>query len=641
MPNENTNKKRHNFVKIDLGEAGVKEKAKPAVIAGEATTKKTGAVSTLSKEEKKIKSELQEIYKNDDGTMPNMSDFKKRKKRSLFSAFIFLLFSCVFLAVVAWAGFFIFQPQARFAEQDIELRVEGPEKLAVGGEIKYKINYDNNQNVPLAKAALQVRYPEGFVFTSASTEPINGGKNEWELGSLGKNSGGVLEITGNLYGNLGEKQSLRVFFNYTPANFSSEFQKVASLSTDLEALPIEMNVISPEDTTPGVDKEFIMELVIPAELDKTNLALLFEPEGGFSKKESSLASVSDNQYLWNLTSFTDTNSKITIKGSFSPENGQEEIKVLFKIVGWKDNARQAVPYIFYSQEEKIKILQTDLAARLTVNGSVSEITVEPSEELSTGIILKNSGSRPLKNVQARLIYETPSYNNQSLLNWRELDDVEDGEVTGEQVNAQTRRGYIVWDKGQIRDLTQLDPGEELKIDLSIPLKDNSTTDLKQFSSYFISSVVEIKYEDEGQQKMIGSNQIKMTANSDLGLAVKDKVSVSGQNSETHAVNWILGNSFHELKNIKASVEVYGDVLWQEDKLVFSDGTTAEWDAKNKKLTWNIPSMPTSIKNLALQFVVELKSKNPSQTNLTSKISLEAMDAITGKTITKVVDGIAL
>ncbi|MFZ2190194.1 MAG: hypothetical protein WA057_05775 [Candidatus Magasanikiibacteriota bacterium] len=628
IQNNNRENTDHEFVKIDLDKKSIAKKttvSKPIV-------KRKVEKTSVNKGEQKIKKELQEIYKNDDGTMPNMKDFKKKKKRGLARAFMTLLLACSFLAGVAWLGFFVFQPKVQFAENDVVLAIEGKENVMVGEEVKYRVKYNNIQNSSLKNVKLQIRYPEGFVFNNASVKPTNEKQDEWELGSLGQNADNYIDIFGQMYGSLEEKQSFRAFLNYTPDNFSSEFQKVTSLNIQITGSPVEINIKSPNEAVPGSEIEFLVEATNREEIKKDNMFLVMEPAGGFVKTTSSLLNIPDEEYQWSLASFGDKNS-LSIKGSFNPEVGTEEAKVVFKVVGWKDVDRQSDPYVYLMKEVPVKLLKTDLSLNLAINGSINDIKVEPGEVLNTSIILKNAGSSLLKNFSVRLVYETPSYNGLSMLDWRALTDKADGDIIGEQINPQTRRGIINWTSKHISDLRQLDPNEELNIDLNIPFKDSTDVDLTKFIGTNAKVFVEVKYDTDSGQKLLTSNEINMIINSDLKFEVRDQVKQDSQNKDVHTFTWLLSNNYHELKDIEISADIYGDIAWQEENLVVPAGE-AKWDDKEKKLVWKVASMPTSLDVLALQFSFVLNSKNPSQTNLTSKVSVKATDTITGEEILK-------
>jgi len=180
------------------------------------------------------------------------------------------------------------------------------------------------------------------------------------------------------------------------------------------------------------------------------------------------------------------------------------------------------------------------------------------------------------------------------------------------------------------------------IDLSIPLKDkdNKNVDLSKFTSYLSSAVAEIKYESGGVGHTVATNPITMTVNSDFTFELRDEVSENQENKTLHKVTWLLNNSFHEMSNIELSADIYGDVSWQ-DELVEKSAGEFTFDADKKKLTWKINQMPISQDINYFKFGLLLNSENPTQTNLTSKISIKAHDNITGQDITLSNNGIGL
>lgn len=589
--------------------------------------KKAEKIPAPKAEDVKIEKELEAIYRNGDGSMPDMADFEKKPRRSLLRALLVLLFTCVFFGAVVWAGFFIFQPQSKFNENDVILEITGDEQIQAGQLAHYRIRYRNAQSVPLNKANLEARYPDGFIFKEASQTAMNEKNDTWALGAISSQFGGYIDIYGYLYGNFGQKQSLRVFLNYYPSNFSSEFQKVAIFNSEIIGSPVEMEVTAPSEVAAGAEVEFTVALTKPQEPVK-NLALVMEPGGNFNKTSSTLKSDKDNQYQWNFIELSDK-QEIKIRGAFNPT--EEKVEVKFRLLGWKDDNRQEDGYVFVEKTTTLAVLKTELSANLAINGSVADFTVKPGETLTTSMVLKNAGGTALKNLQARLVFETPSFNNRSILDWQQLQDSADGIVTGEQVNAQTRRGIITWTAKQIKALARLDPNKEINIDLSIPIKGAKDTDLTQFISYLASAIVEVKYENGDGRKLISSPLIKMTIDSDLSFEARHAIGVNGNNQEMHKVTWILTNSFHELKNIELRADIYNVDWLPEEAQVVPAGKFA-WDKLNTEVVWKIDAMPTNVDVLALQFGLALKSENPSQTNLTSKVKITAEDAVTGQQI---------
>ena len=616
------------FTRIDLPATEPVKKKVVRKRKPRATVKKTSSFG--APEEKKMKQELKEIYQNDDGTMPNMSNFQKKKSGGAVRAFFTLIFACAFLGAVAWAGFFVFKPKSGFAEKDVTLSISGEEQIVAGQEVHYRVRYRNSQNAPLTKANLQLKYPEGFVFSGASKEPNNDKKDEWILGKLDAQASGYIDIQGKLFGDINKKQSFRAFLNYTPANFNSEFQKVANLNTEITGSPATITVTAPAEAVPGASVEFTVDIIRPSDQLPKNLAFVLEPAGGLSLTLAEPANDKEGLYQWGLAELSEK-VQLKLKGACSPEEGAESADVKFKLLGWKDEKKQGEPYVFWTETKTVKLLKADLSAGLAVNGTMGALNIHPGEVLNAGLVVKNNGQTVLKNLTVKLVFETPSFDKKSMLDWGKLNDKFDGQIDGAQVNDTTRQGSITWTKRQIGGLANLAAGKELAIDINIPLKSGQTIDLIKFTTSAMTAGVEVKYESDGAQKLLSSNQINFIINSDLVLEVRDKVTGDSQDREMHNMDWIVSNSFHELKDIELSADIYGDVIWNDSALNVPAGE-AKFDAAKKQLVWKIPSMPVSVDVLDLKFSVTINQKNPSQTNLTSKVKIKARDISTGQDI---------
>ncbi|KKQ27388.1 MAG: hypothetical protein US42_C0010G0035 [Candidatus Magasanikbacteria bacterium GW2011_GWC2_37_14] len=584
----------------------------------------------------KLNRELKEIYKNGDGSMPNMGNFEKKPQKSFLRALFWLVFSCSFLAVVAWVGFFVLPGNAKFSEDDVVLEISGQEKVVAGSLVHYRINYHNAQNIVLNKTNLEVRYPAGFVFKEASVNPTNEQQDTWDLGNIQGGVSGFVDITGYLNGNFNDKQSLRAFLNYYPSNFNSEFQKVIVFNSEINSLPLEVNIEGPSEVAAGSEVELIINLSQPATPIK-NLQLVLDSAGVFSYTTSSISPNPKIKNTWDLPEIVEA-LQIKIKGSFN-SNGEDASKIKFKLISWPDEKRTGEGFVWLEKEIAYKILKNELAVSLAINGATQDFSLSPENDLNVSLVLKNIGSLTLKNLQPRLFFEAPSFNNKSILDWSNLTDIADGEVTGEQVNDNTRKGVIAWSSKNIGILTSLASNKEVRIDISLPFKTGKNVDLSQFTSYLASVWGEVKYNVD-EEKVLSTGIIKMVINSDLSFESRKEEIKNSTNKDYYKISWILNNSFHDLKDVEISGNWYGDLLWQDDKLVVPAGEV-NYDKEKKNLVWKIKTLPKDLDVVALQFAFVLNTLNPSQTDLSSKITIKATDAVTGEEIVKVVEGFKL
>jgi len=588
-----------------------------------------------------IDEQLTEIYKNGDGSLPDMRHFQVKKRHRFFRAFFLFLFTCVLLGAITWVGFFVLQPRTSFSEDDVILSVSGEETVTLGQEIRYRIRYRNAQSVPLSQATLQIRYPNGFVFKESSVESLTDAHDTWALGTIGSDDSGYIDIYGMLYGDVGEDQSFRAFLNYLPANFSSEFQKVATANIQVKDAPVSFVIEGADTIIPGV--ETTIDLVVrPREEDAgavSSLAVEIEPGEFFIKKSSSLESDEFYDYRWTVDPSTEE-TRIQVTGVFLVPGLDAQVSLPIRVIGWADTGRQGDTYVYGAASYEAVVVRQEISVTPVVNGATTNLNVQPGEILNTSVVVRNNGDTPLTDVEVRAVFDVPSFERQSLLDWVEIFDEADGAIAGEQINDTKRRGTITWNSTDVAGLKNIAPGEEVPIDIRIPVKDREDIELYRFVTSDVTLVAEARYTVNTEKELLSSVPIRMTVNTDLSLEIRDDVSRSDENKEVHTIIWLLGNTFHGLTNISLRADVFGNTTFVADRLVTPAGDVV-YDADTGSIVWSIDAMPTTVDVLPLQFVLLRNDDNPSQSQLVSKVELHATDEVTGEEIILVGDEIVL
>jgi uncharacterized repeat protein (TIGR01451 family) len=590
------------------------EESKPSFRKKRVTSPR-GAKKGMSEQTQKIQTELTSIYENTDGSLPDMSTFEQRRKGSFLRSILMLVCSLALLGGAVYAGLFYLDSGDQFSKQDVFLSIKSEETVTNGEHITYRISYRNAQKLPIAQARLQVRYPEGFVFESASVEPQNEAKNEWSLGTLERNANGYIDIGGKLYGNSGENQSVRVFFTYLPANFSSEFQTVETFITKIDDGALALSVEGADEIVSGVEAPFVIRLK-PKESTQTFTGVVLDITGDNLGIVSSTPAVEKNNTTRIVLPEFTGELAVPVSVRFSG-SGAAAMQVTLS-QGGKTNQEEVV----LSQAQKqVTLTNTDVSLSFALNGASGNMSVRPGETLNNTIRVKNTSAQKVDNVEVKLSFDTPSFQNTSLLKWSAITDPKDGTITGEQRSVDVRRGNIVWTKAQIPALASLDPGEEVSIDLSLPLKTSADTDLSAFPNGGITVMPSVTFAQAAASKTIATEPMELTVLSDTSLRVRHVTE-----GNAHTVTWILENSLHELNTIVLEADVFGDVAWVTENVEKSAGTVA-YDDKTKKIRWEIPTMPPSVDVNSLSFTLRLNSSNPTQTNLTSKVKLSAKDTV--------------
>ena len=579
-----------------------------------------------------VSEQLAEIYKNQDGSLPDMTYFQKRKSQRTLRAFFTLLFACLFLGAVAYAGVFFWEPKQNFSKDGVMVEITGEEKVVSGDIAHYRIRFRNGEKVPITNARVVVHYPSGFEFKESSLPPANDTKTEWDLATLDAGENGFLDIYGVMRGNFGTEQSIRVFLNYTPANFSSEFQAAAAHNIVFNDSPVALTISGPATTMQGQPISLVFTLTSrePTSTHE-NLALVIEPGSGFVLKNSNPASDSFGVWQWSLPTFTGEKS-ITVEGAFAANPESKEHTIKAKILGSTAGVEgQRKTFVLTEKEYTVTFDDAPLLGQFTINGTSEALNVTPGEMLSVNAAIKNNLPVNITNIRAAVTFDAPSYQDKSILNWAKLQDKNSDSVQGEQVGTDIRRGIVSWDKTNISSLGNLVPNAEVPFAFSLPLKTAAEAPLSNFKEHRIVATFEVQYEKDGKKQTFVSAPIDITINSDVSLESTFEKQKNAEGKDDFVVTWNLLNTVHEVKDVKISAQIFGDIKWEAGDLSVSAGKF-EFDPKDKKILWTIDTLPASSKPVVAKFSFVRNTFNPTQTQLVSKVSLSGKDAVTGKDV---------
>lgn len=620
------------FSSISLGDKPKKRRA--------ARRRTTSIETTRSFGKKEITKNLTSIY-SDGGKIPDMRHIKMRRGRPLLKYLCAFIIIGGLLAAAAWSGFFILPGKDRVSASKVELKITGAETLSLGSETTYNISYENKENFRLNNAILTIKYPESFSFSGSSIAADNAGHTEWNIGAILPHQKGNITITGKNYGAMDQAGSWRVFLNYKPENFNSELQKVATFNTKIIQSPFSIAISGPDKATVGNDAKYTFTLVNSGDWwpDKLEVTPIWP----------------NNFYPTSSTPALDKNSKWIITASgIKKMSSSAPVGALNYIVSgkWGDGGvddaaapiKTALILPYNGQQYKVaeaaintELIKNPVSFNLAINGSLKEIYSQPGDMLNITVGIKNTSPDELNKAVVKLTLTAPSVKKQSALQWPDIVDKYDANVEGKQISNTVRQGQMTWNSGKIAELARIKPGQELNIDIQLPVKDIKSFAWEDVDDYKISAAAEISYVDSvGVKQTVASNPLSIILNSDLKFEARDAASEDGV---THEINWILTNNFHPIKNIQLTADVFGDVFFEEPKEV--PAGKFQYDQATKKISWTIPEMPESVDVLVLPFTISLNIKNPTQNTLVSKVRVQAEDAVTGNNLDMMGDEVLL
>lgn len=621
----------------------------PSVTSEEKASKKNGQAKNGRRD---LKRQLAKIYaeaslargrsgRNNANSSPTADLTPPLPSRRKVKILVGLLVFFAFLAAVSWAGFFLFGAGQKFSEENIKVDINAPDKILAGQDITYRLHYANKQKIALANGSLEVRYPDNFQFISANPAPSDKENRAWDLGSLGPYKEGLIEINGKIFGAANSDLTLRAFFNYKPANFNADFQKITTFATHLDSWPLDFVLTGPDELTAGEKASYQISLLNKNENPLNNLEISLTAPPTF-KIESLEPALAKDKNLWKIPVLnSQASSTFKIKGSFSAETiaGPQLILAVLNLREGNNLYQQA------ETSKTTKVSQSVLSLQLAANGTADKQGINFEDKINLAISYENSGETELKDATLRLILDTPSESEKSLLNWSGLEDKNDGAVQGEQRSASQRRGSIIWTKAQIPALAKLKPKDKGLIELSIPVKAKSDLEVKKLSEFKISAYAEAAGKTaDGQSSSVQSNTLELILNTDLNVGVqatlKEKKNLPAQIGQTkydyettYALAWTLTNSLHEATDLQLTATLPENVDWK-NQTSLSAGEIS-FDETTKQVVWKLNRLPTSAPKVTVSFEVGVKAKEADkgkQGTIIEKTRVEAKDKITGENI---------
>lgn len=566
----------------------------------------------IRKEKKDIEKELINIYKDVDGKIPDMSKIEHKKRSKTKLVLIGLVIFFAFLAGLSWLGFFIFKP-GKFSGEGVKLEITSPKEAAGGEEVTYLIKYDNGESVPLGQTEINLRYPEKFIFKEANPQPANS-ENLWSLGSIPAGGTGQIEIKGQLFGEINSSQTLQAVLTYKPADFNSDFQKVAQAVIEIKNSFLEISI-------EGQEKVLVNDKISYKVKYKNNSAAPFQnikikvlyPENFVFDSAKPENEKGDNA-SWLVSSLdSGAEGEIEVLGSFIGDvEGSEEFKMQIGFI--LDDS-------FYLQKEisvAVEVIRGEAPLTLIVNGDNKDRTLSFGDTLNYSIVYKNNSQVEMKDIEMKITLETTSRNNKSLLDWTSLVDENNGQVAGVQVSENLRSGAIAWTGQQVENLSSLSSGEENTINFQIEVKDFEDVRDWQIQDFEIKNLVEMKIRKMGdlisEPKVVQSNSITLKLNSDLKLVAQSRYfnddnvavgygSIPPKVGETTAyrIFWKLTNSLHEIENLKVSAVLPQNINWPNKFEI--DAGEINFNAATREVAWTLNRMPKDVQSVGVNFEI--------------------------------------
>lgn len=578
---------------------------------------------------KKIDEHLQAIYQKEDGEIPDMKKIEIKKTNIFLKSLIFVFFIGVILCVFAWINFFMAPNSKNVAEKYITLEFLGPDKIEFGNEQQYVVKFKNISEKTLNNVTLNLTYPSGFVFNSSTLPTKNSGHNEITLDSLTPFSEKSITISGAIYANNLEEKIWRASLNFQPEDTHSPLLKSVSFTESLENNPFELVLNTPPDISVGKQIVYTFSLKNTRKIAFSNLELVPSFPDGFQITSSSPELSTKDR--WIIKTPLNNNSLLFhVQGIFKTNTDDTGVKAELFITPEKTTNRFQIAQIFSGNIPIPLSSSTEFTGPLIldINNNTESFTASPGEKLILHIQIKNTGKETMQDITTKVSLDSPSFNKQSILDWKTIKDPYDGDIQGEQLNSGLRHGQIIWNKKKIPALEKLEPGQEISFEVILPIKTAGSFNLASLTEHSISILSELTYRINSEQKTFSNKPFSILLNSDVALDVKSSDSKIVDGVKKFPISFIITNTYHPLQEITLSANLSEGLIPTENTFETPAGQ-ATFNSETKKITWHINEMPESVDVLAWELSLSSKEDN---SNLISNITLEATDSVSKQKI---------
>lgn len=433
-----------------------------------------------------IENTLEEMYQEPDGSLPDMKHIDYRGSRAGLMIVFFVLFFLASAAAAAWLGFFLFSPSQKFSENQVVAEITPPSQIIDGVEQEYKVSVSNTGSLALANTRIILKLPEGLLITDSNPKATTERQDSWTLGALDGGDKKIVTFKA-VYGKPKDtSDTLRVFVDYKPSNFNSEFEKIADTPLTVGSEAVEVS-IAKKPTDGGQEFEVKYKNLTDASITNINIGV----DAGSSFKMTkttppakTLAGVVTLQ-IPELPAGKD--GTFLIDGSY-PVSSTPPSSVVATISRMFNGKTIDIAKSELSIEGGSGAGSPSAATKnlfVTANGSDS-ITVKPTDTIKLAITYKNTTGKPVTNVSFTLVGSAPSVKNKSVFDYTNLGTIGDPDVIGKQITPDKREGRVTWIAEKTDVLKQIAPNQTVVIEATIGVKKLESTPKETAASFTLS-----------------------------------------------------------------------------------------------------------------------------------------------------------
>lgn len=472
------------------------------------------------------------------------------------------------IAVILIGGIFWYflssQTSPAMQSNNVLLLIKGPSQITANNEAEYTITYRNGENAGLVGLTLEVFYPSGWTFKSATPIVTNANGTSFNLPPVPAGADGTVVVRGKLSGSTGEDKEIKARLQYKLSNFNSSFVVEQSIHTNILPPDLTMDISGPVDVINGQDATFTVTYTNVTGQDFDNLGLELTYPAGFVFSAGSLSPARSNNY-WKLPKLASNSSgSVEITGSFTGDANSQLL--LAASLGQIINGNFA-PQI--SSTATFRIIPSSLAISII---SDHQDFIKTGDSINFDLQYANRGSIGLNNLVVTVQLDSP------MIDYARIN----------AADAIVTNHTLTWKAATNPSLSILSPNEQGKIRFTVPVKSTFTSNLKNQSLVVSAS---ISSDETGKATKASPLALKLISSLDLQVSgdyISGPVPMQVGQPTLFVVTFLLSNYSNDSSQttVVASLPLPSSA-WKNVVVPDSEKDRLSYDPNSGKIRWTL------------------------------------------------------
>ncbi|MEK9130505.1 MAG: hypothetical protein AAB429_00100 [Patescibacteria group bacterium] len=540
--------------------------------------------------------DLEVIYGSADGEPTDFTKLEMGKKKSSRKMLLWLALTAAIVTGAAYGGYVIFERVVNGTSETLVISIDGPSEVKSGEEVQFDVLYQNKGTVPFANLEMKLNIPEGFTITKA--EPVaTSSPNVWIIGSVTPGSDGLIRLKGIWLEPVPSGQTLQALATYRPANFSADFQDIATKTITINTSVLTLKGEGQATAVPGDDVVYTYTVKNDGKLPINDVRVRVTVPTSFLVNASDPDTLQEGTPEWQIDTLApDEERTITLSGAFAADaTGLQTIQGSIGVMREESYVEQAVA------DTQTDVIGGGLTLRLIVNGSTETQTVDPGSSLRLSIDVINGSEQAVSGLN--VIFNATTAGGPGVpIDWQEAD-IAGGKAYLNESNE------VVWKGSALSGNGKIAPGERETIDFSLPIEATVEAGADDIILTVQTSVTDAS--NAGGVRSLTSTPLHILINSDavfsaVALYYDDGTPVGsgslppavGQTTR-YRVYWSIDNSLHALDDVTVSATIPPGVSYVG--VVETDIGILSFDSVTRTLSWSIDRLPISASHVATSF----------------------------------------